>query len=119
MKSRFHQRIKVETPAKEELIERVSAMTMFNDNVVLEKMATVVLALAQAIVSKGINGTCGVREFANWVLAYSFELRLYGSKYDINKLLKRTAESTVLTGCSLHNEEIEELRNEVILNLLG
>lgn len=119
MKSRFHQRIKVETPAKEELIERVSAMTMFNDNVVLEKMATVVLALAQAIVSKGINGTCGVREFANWVLAYSFELRLYGSKYDINKLLKRTAESTVLTGCSLHIEEIEELRNEVILNLLG
>ncbi len=32
MKSRFHQRIKVETPAKDELIERVTAMTMCNDN---------------------------------------------------------------------------------------
>lgn len=121
MKSRFHQRIKVETPAKDELIERVTAMTMCNDNSALDKMATVVLALAQAIVDKGINGTCGVREFANWVLAYMFELRKYSSNkvVDTNKILRKTAENTVLSGCSLHAEEMEELRNEVINNLLG
>lgn len=118
MKSRFHQRIKVETPQKEELIQRVSAMTGFTDSQILEKMATVVMALAQATVSKGINGTCGVREFANWVLSYSFNAQKL-KRFEENKLLRQTALSTVITGCALHAEEIEELTNEVLLNLLG
>lgn len=54
-------------------------------------------------------GTCGVREFAGWVLQY-----LANKDFDDNATLRDAAMETIVPTASPHEEDIEEITRDII-----
>lgn len=99
----------ISTPNKNELIQRVVKVTGCNDMTILSKMADVVVALRGYIKDHALVGTCGVREFAGWVLQY-----LANKDFDDNATLRDAAMETIVPTASPHEEDIEEIARDII-----
>lgn len=106
--SRLHTIYKIETPSKSELIERVKRNTGYEDNTVLDKMADVVLQLANFIKDHQLNGCCGVREFICWVAQHLSNL-----DFDEDSTLFDSALETIIPSCSPRSDDMEEVTDFV------
>ena len=107
--SRLKPMYNISTPNKTELIQRVVKVTGCNDMTLLSKMADVVVALRGYIKDHALVGTCGVREFAGWVLQY-----LANKDFDDNATLRDAAMETIVPTASPHEEDIEEITRDII-----
>ena len=72
--SRLTTKYYIDFPNQAEMIRRVRNITGFDDEAVLQQMASVVVTLRDYIDEHGFNGVCGVREFAGWAMQYQASL---------------------------------------------
>lgn len=115
--SRLKPMYKVDMPTKDEMIKRVKSMTGFNDVPTLNKMADVIIALQKYVKEHALVGVCGVREFAGWVLQYQANKEFDNNETDAFNLLTAALE-TIVPSASPHEEDIADIRRDIIEPML-
>ena len=115
--SRLKPMYKVDMPTKDEMIKRVKSMTGFNDVPTLNKMADVINALQKYVKEHALVGVCGVREFAGWVLQYQANKEFDSNQTDAYNLLTSATE-TIVPSASPHEEDIADIRRDIIEPML-
>ena len=112
--SRLTTKYYIDFPTKPEMIRRIRNITGFDDAVVLEQMANVVVTLRKYIDEHGFNGVCGVREFAGWAMQYQASL-----DFDEDSTLYDAAMETIVPSASAHKEEMDEVVKDVLDTMLA
>lgn len=115
--SRLKPMYKVDMPTKDEMIKRVKSMTGFNDVPTLNKMADVIITLQKYVKEHALVGVCGVREFAGWVLQYQANREFDSNETDAYNLLTAALE-TIVPSASPHEEDIADIRRDIIEPML-
>ncbi len=107
--SRMDLVVDMKEPDKETLISRVGKITSCTDKAKLEQMADIVLSIQERCRMNMIDdGSCGVREFINWVQSYM----VCGD-------ILEAAKYTILSSVSSDEENREDIYSTCIEPIIG